>query len=115
VPQTGGGTPLWTVGVCGASAAPRTRRDGFSSRPAPTLTYRSKPVNSFSRAGRSRVAATAAATASTTTAISRLGLVVYMAALGTADYDAMVLLDMTGFADAPSEGSSHDSGVSPAP
>jgi hypothetical protein len=32
-----------------------------------------------------------------------------MAAPGTADYDAMVLLDMTGFADAPSEGSSHDS------
>ena len=42
-------------------------------------------------------------------------LVVYMAAPGTADYDAMVLLDMTGFADAPPEGSTHDSGVSPTP
>ena len=25
VPPTGGGTPLWTAGVCGASAAPRAR------------------------------------------------------------------------------------------
>ena len=41
-------------------------------------------------------------------------LVVYMAAPGTADFDAMVLLDMTGFA-ATSEGSSRDSGVSPTP
>lgn len=40
-------------------------------------------------------------------------LVVYMAAPGTGDYDAMVLLDMTGFAAATPEGSSHDSGVSP--
>jgi transcriptional regulator with XRE-family HTH domain len=39
-------------------------------------------------------------------------LVIYMAAPGTADYDAMVLLDMTGFAAATPEGSSHDSGVS---
>jgi hypothetical protein len=37
-----------------------------------TLTYRPKPVNSFSRAGRGRVTAVAAATASTTTAINRL-------------------------------------------
>jgi hypothetical protein len=38
-----------------------------------------------------------------------------MAAPGTADYDAMVLLDMAGFggADATPDGSSHDSGVSP--
>jgi hypothetical protein len=36
-----------------------------------------------------------------------------MAAPGTADYDAMVLLDMTGFAAATPEGSSHGSGVSP--
>jgi hypothetical protein len=42
-------------------------------------------------------------------------LVVYMAAPGTADYDAMVLLDMTGFAAATSKGSSRDSGVSPTP
>jgi transcriptional regulator with XRE-family HTH domain len=40
-------------------------------------------------------------------------LVVYMAAPGTTDYDAMVLLDMAGFAAATPEGSSHDSGVSP--
>jgi len=42
-------------------------------------------------------------------------LVVYMAAPGTPDYDAMILLDMAGFAGAPAtpEGSSHDSGVSP--
>ena len=42
-------------------------------------------------------------------------LVIYMAAPGTADYDAMVLLDMTGFAAATPEGSSHESGVSPTP
>jgi hypothetical protein len=41
-------------------------------------------------------------------------LVVYMAAPGTADYDAMVLLDMTGFAAAAStlDSGSYDSGVS---
>ena len=41
-------------------------------------------------------------------------LVVYMAAPGTADYDAMVLLDMAGFAGAAStpDGGSYDSGVS---
>jgi hypothetical protein len=36
-----------------------------------------------------------------------------MAAPGTTDYDAMVLLDMAGFAAATPEGSSHDSGASP--
>ena len=40
--------------------------------PVPTLTYRPKTVNSFSRAGRGRVTAVAAATSSTTTAINRL-------------------------------------------
>jgi hypothetical protein len=40
-------------------------------------------------------------------------LVVYMAAPGTADHDAMVLLDMTRFATATPEGSSRDSAVSP--
>src|SRR5580658_1071280 len=41
-------------------------------------------------------------------------MVVYMAAPGTADYDAMVLLDMAGFAGAAStpDGGSYDSGVS---
>jgi hypothetical protein len=41
-------------------------------------------------------------------------LVVYMAAPGTADYDAVVLLDMAGFAgtDATPEASSCDSGLS---
>ena len=41
-------------------------------------------------------------------------LVVYMAAPGTPDYDAVVLLDLAGFADsdATPEGSSYDSGLS---
>jgi hypothetical protein len=40
-------------------------------------------------------------------------MVVYMADPGTADHDAMVLPDMTGFATATPEGSSRDSAVSP--
>jgi transcriptional regulator with XRE-family HTH domain len=39
-------------------------------------------------------------------------LVVYMAAPGTPDYDAMVLLDMAGFASTTPEDTSHDSGLS---
>ena len=39
-------------------------------------------------------------------------LVIYMAAPGTPDYDAMVLLDMAGFAGATPDGSSHGSGLS---
>ena len=41
-------------------------------------------------------------------------LVVYMAAPGTPDHDAVVLLDLAGFADsdATPEGSSYDSGLS---
>ena len=34
-----------------------------------------------------------------------------MAAPGTADYDAMVLLDMAGFAGAAKDGSAHESGL----
>jgi len=50
------------------------------------------------------------AAASTTTAISRL----LHGRPGTPDYDAVVLLDMAGAADASAvpEGSSHDSGLS---
>jgi hypothetical protein len=44
-------------------------------------------------------------------AASAATAVVYMAAPGTPDYDAMVLLDMAGFAAAP-EGTSHDPGLS---
>ena len=38
-------------------------------------------------------------------------LVVYMAAPGTADYDAMILLDMAGFAGAAKDESAYDSGL----
>ena len=38
-------------------------------------------------------------------------LVVYMAAPGTADYDAMVLLDMASTAGAATDESAHDSGL----
>ena len=38
-------------------------------------------------------------------------LVVYMAAPGTADYDAMVLLDLAGSADAAKDESAYDSGL----
>jgi len=60
------------------------------------------------RRGRTNAAAVAAA--STTTAISRL----LHGRPGTPDYDAVVLLDMAGAADASAvpEGSSHDSGLS---
>ena len=71
VPPTGGGTPLWTAGVCGASAAPRARlmaRVGV--RPHGPLTPRAGQLIFAALPRQGEPAAMEAN--STTTAISKL-------------------------------------------